>query len=498
MGDTWKRMVAGLSARWKAMSQGQRAMTASLLVGVVATVVLSAVLARHAVYGVLYAGLDPEQANGVVEELRDRNISFRLKDAGRTILVPEGEIYATRLAMAGEGLPGGSGAGYEVFDRRGFGMTNFMQQVNYRRALEGELTRTIREMEEVLGARVHLVIPERSLFTDEERRPSASVMVRLKPGGRLSRKQIEGVAYLVAGSVEGLTAERVNVLDFHGNLLSTHAEDGGLDSQGVARLEMKTTVERWLEEKAQTMLDRVVGPGKSVVRVTAELDFEQLERDVEMFDGENPVVRSEELTEESQGEEGGESRNTITNYEINRTVERLVKAPGTIERLTVAVTVDGHYGQAEGQEEPQFVSRSEAELQQLAAIVRNAVGISEPRGDSFHIACVQFDHSLLEEERNAVKRVERQMLWQTLLGKGLWLAGAAAVFLILRKFFRSLAHTLSEVGRAPTVRSGGRPSDLSAAEIAEVGSVADRVTEVARRQPEQSAALIRNMLEESG
>ena len=495
--DTWKSLVANLRVRWGAMGPGQRVVLGGLVLAAAATLGISAFLARNISYSVLYAGLDPEQAGRVVEELRDRKIPFQITDSGRTLKVPQKDVYSIRLDLASEGLPGGAGEGYEVFDQRGFGMTNFMQQVNYRRALEGELTRSIREMDEVLNARVHLVVPERTLFMDEDRHPSASVMLRLKPGARLSRKQVEGIAYLVAGGVEGLGPERVSILDYFGNLLSTHHEDGGLDAEGAERLEVKTAAERWLEQKAQTLLDRVVGPGGAVVRVTADIDFERLERDAEFYDGENPVVRSEELSEESGGDKAGEFRNTVTNYEINKTVERVVKAPGNIERLTVAVTVDGHYEPVEGQSEGdvRFVPRSDTELSDLASVVKNAVGVDETRGDKFHIACVQFDHSHLEQEQQQMKHVERQMLWQTLLRYGLWLAGAAMVFLILRKILRSIGQALSGLAPAPATPAG-RAVDLHVADLSNIESASDRASEIARRQPQESAAVIRNMLEE--
>jgi flagellar M-ring protein FliF len=501
VGDQLKRILASLTSRWNAMGPGQKFVTGSLLATALVTILVTAFLARHATYAVLYAGLDPEQANAVVEELRDMKVRHRLKDGGRTILVPEKDVYSARIDLAGQGLPGGGGVGFEIFDKRGFGMTNFMQQVNYRRALEGELTRTIAEMDEVLGARVHLVMPERTLFMDEDRQPSASVMLRLKPGARLGRKQAEGIGYLVAGSVEGLSADHVNILDFYGNLISGH-DMASLEGEGTARMEVKASVERWLEDKAQSLLDRVVGPGNAVVRVTAELDFERVERNVEMYDPENAVVRSEEMSEESQGDGGGEFLNTVTNYEINRTVETLVKAPGTVERLTVAVTVDGRYEVPEGageDSEAQFVPLPQAELDELAAIVKNAVGHDDRRGDQFHIACVQFNHQYLDREQQEMKRVERQMLIQTIVRYGFLLVAAAAAFLILRKIFRSISGTLAELPRPAPEGTGGAVAGEGPAseDAAAVTRLVDQVSDAARRQPQESAALIRNMITES-
>ncbi len=265
----------------------------------IVTVVVSLFLARHATYSVLYTGLETDQASAVVDELNGMQVPYRIADAGRTILVPEGEVYSLRLDLAGKGNPGGGKGGYEIFDKSRFGMTSFMQQVNYRRALEGELTRTIREMDEVMAARVHLVMPERTLFADDSRKPTASVMLRLKPGVELARKQIEGITYLVSGSVEGLVIESVNIVDYYGNLLSNQHGDE-FDGEGGARFEMQTAVARFLEEKAQSLLDPVVGPGNAVVRVSADLDLERIESEAEKFDPDFAVVRSEELNEDRE------------------------------------------------------------------------------------------------------------------------------------------------------------------------------------------------------
>ncbi|MCK4546008.1 MAG: flagellar M-ring protein FliF [Candidatus Eisenbacteria sp.] len=501
MGDELKRMLAGLGARWNGMGSGQRFMTVSLLAGAVITIAVTAFLAQHATYVVLYAGLDPDQASAVVEELRSMGVSYRLSDSGRTIRVPEKDVYATRLDLAGQGLPGNGGSGYEIFDNRGFGMTNFMQQVNYRRALEGELARTISEMDEILGVRVHLVIPERSLFMDESRTGTASVMLRMKPGVQLSRRQTQGISSLVAGSVEGLAADDVNIVDYYGNLLAGGQTGEGFSGENLAQLEAKSSIESWYEEKAQTLLDRVLGPGNSVVRVTAELDFERLERDVEMFDPDNAVIRSEELSEESKGGDGGEFLNSVTNYEINRTVEKLVKAPGTVERLTVAVTVDGRYETPEGEEgeegEARFVPRPDAELRELEAIAKNAVGFNERRGDQFHIACIQFADEYLVREQKEMKHVERQVLLQTVLRYGFLLLAVGLGSLVLLKIFRSVTGMLAGIRPAPVPGVAGAAVEQETADRAEIEMLVGQVTSAARNKPEESATLIRNMIAES-
>lgn len=493
MADSMRKLTADMMGRWQTLEPGKRLLAGCLAAGVIVTVAASLFLARHVTYSVLYTGLETDQASAVVDELRGMQVPFRIADSGRTILVPEGDVYSLRLDLAGKGSPGGGKGGYEIFDKSRFGMTNFMQQVNYRRALEGELTRTIREMDEVMAARVHLVIPERTLFADESRKPSASVMLRLKPGVHLARKQIEGITYLVSGSVEGLESSNVNIVDYYGNLLSNLHGDG-FDSEGNARFEMQTAVSRFMEEKAQSLLDQVVGPGNAVVRVSTDLDFERIERDSEMWDPDFAVVRSEELNEDSEGgQTGGETRSTVTNYEINRTVERVVRAPGNVKRLTVAVTVDGRYDTPEGEggAKPVFVARSADELEQLGALVRNAVGLDQSRGDQFHIACVEFDQRSLAVEQEEMKKAERQMMITAIAGKVILVLGALAILFFLRKIVRSLGATLAQAPARPALES-----DAVAAEAARIQSMTNRVSELARTRPEQSAALIRTMVTE--
>jgi flagellar M-ring protein FliF len=338
---------------------------------------------------------------------------------------------------------------------------------------------------------------------DDERRPSASVMLRLRPGAQLSRKQTQGITYLVSGSVEGLTPDRVNLVDEYGTLLAGGRAPDAIDGDGSSRLEVKSSVENWLEAKAQTLLDRVVGPGKSVVRVTAELDFERIEKEIETYDPDNVVVRSEELNEQTQGEGGGQTRNSVTNYEINRTVEKLVKAPGALDRLTIAVTVDGRYQEAaaagKGKDkdaQPVFVRRTDAELRDLGAVVKNAVGFDGRRGDLFHIACIQFEDGYLVEEQEEMERVDRQMLFQTLLRYGLLAAGIALAAFVLLKIARAMARTFEQVRLAPTEAGGAPGLDVGAGTRAQVGALIEQVNRTTRAKPQESAAVIRTMIAE--
>lgn len=518
MGEAFNNIVGRIAAQWGALGPGQKFLVLTLGLAAVGTIVTSLIMVKHVNYSVLYAGIDADQASQVVDKLQELKTPYRLEDGGRTILVPDQDLYDTRLEMASEGGPASGSSGYEIFDQSRFGMTSFMQQMNLRRALEGELTRTILEMDEVMAARVHLVIPEKSLFIDGRNQTSASVMIRVKPGVHLTRRQITGVARLVSGSVEGLEPESVNILDYYGTLLSTGGEDG-FDAGGQERFEAEATLARALQEKAQTLLDRMVGPGNSLVRITAELDFERMERDSERYDPDNASVRSEEVSEESGGTDG-EFRNSVTNYELNKTVERTTKSPGSIERLTVAVTVGGSYEVPEGatgeDAAPVFIPRSATELQEIAALIKNSVGIDETRGDQFHIACVELDREHLQIERAEMAKLEKNMMIEAIVRRALLILGALVIFLILKKIFGSVARTLSEatpipVQPAPAIAAErsqaagatgaerfAAAAPLNAGVQAEVASVAERVSELAREKPEESADVIRTMLAEDG
>jgi flagellar M-ring protein FliF len=243
---------------------------------------------------VLYTQLTVEDAAAITSKLREMKVPYSIAGDGTTILVPSSTVYETRLRLASEGLPQGGGVGFELFDQRSFGMTEFVQKLNYRRALQGELARTIMQLAAVHTARVHIVLPEKSLFLDRQEKPTASVALKLIPGRRLSRDQVRGIAHLVASSVEGLDPDDVTIVDTSGQILSRQDENTSFLSQTEAQLTYQQTLEQNLEHRVQTLLERAVGKGKVLVRVTAALDFQHIERTEERFDSDNPAVRSEQ------------------------------------------------------------------------------------------------------------------------------------------------------------------------------------------------------------
>ncbi|MEA2109757.1 MAG: flagellar basal-body MS-ring/collar protein FliF, partial [Pseudomonadota bacterium] len=386
----------------------------------------------------LYYNLDPDAAAEVVQFLKKERIEYRLVDQGRVIKVARKDVYETRLKLVGSNLPRG-GVGFEIFDKSNLGITEFVQNINYQRALQGELARTIREIRQVKSARVHLVIPKKSLFIEEQKEATASVILKMKPGNRLNKKQVEGVMKLVAGSVEGLQPVQVTVLDTRGMVLSQEILQSADDKTMTARqISIKREYESNLEKRLRTMMERVVGLQKVVVRVSAPMDFSQVEKTEELFDPDLTAVRSEHLLSVAnqepaaagQGAPGVASNvpgaaaqapagagasaskkdDQTRNYEVSKTVSHTLLPVGTVKNISVAVLVDGIYEEAGKDQKPEFAPRSDADMLVYTSMVKKAIGFNKKRGDQVEVACVPFDTASMAEEVKAMKSAERYHL----------------------------------------------------------------------------------------
>ncbi|MEO5377321.1 MAG: flagellar M-ring protein FliF [Magnetococcus sp. DMHC-6] len=398
-----------------------------LLVAAAATVLaLTAIIyfATRPSYKTLFSGLPEEEAGKIVGQLTKMNIPYELAAQGSTIQIPADKVYDVRLEMATMGMPKKTtGVGFEIFDQSSLiGMTDFMQRMNYQRALQGELAHTIESVEQVTHARVHLVLPKKSLFVSEEKDATASVVVELtRP---LNSTQVDGIVHLIASSVEGLTENNVTLLDQKGNLIyagKEESKDGRM--QADESLSLQRRIEKSLEDRAQAMLDKVIGVAmsgisKSIVRITAELDLSQVERQEEKFDPDGQVTRSENLvTESSKGSFGvggtpgvtpnDANKNTQSaasgsdqsraieretiNYEISKTVNRVLLPVGTIKRLSIAVLVDGTYSSPAEGGEPVYKPRSEEEMAKLRKIIEQSVGFRSDRGDTIQVTNAPFE-----------------------------------------------------------------------------------------------------------
>jgi flagellar M-ring protein FliF len=369
-------------------------------------------------YGLLYSGLDPSDSSQIVQRLDAQNIPYQLKADGAEIMVPQDQVTKLRLSLAGEGIPSGGSIGYEIFDRAdALGTTNFVQQINQIRALEGELARTIRSLKQVKSARVHLVMPKRELFSRDQAEPTASVVLVLQ-GSTLDKEQVSAIQHLVASSIPGMKANNVSVIDNKGNLLARGA-DGG-DGQDSANMEdMRRSYETRLTRSIEDLLAQTLGPDKIRAEVNADLDFNQVTTNTENFNPDGQVVRSTQTVEENDSSNEKQQDNNVSvannipnppasqagggsnsqsqnqrneetvNYEISKTTQVEVKQSGNVKRISAAVLVDGTYAtDATGNQT--YTPRPQAELDQIATLVKSAIGFDEKRGDVVQVVNMQF------------------------------------------------------------------------------------------------------------
>lgn len=496
------------------MSPGQVMMLLGVTAGSIVGMVFVVGWLTDLNYSRLYGNLQEDEAGEIVAYLNDNKIPFQLSDGGRTISVPSADVYRTRISVASEGLPRSGYVGYSIFDDNNLGMTDFLQNLNMRRALEGELTRTIMQLNAVQAARVHIVMPKERLFRDDQHRTTASVVLKLK--SKISKRQVQGISHLVASSVEGLVPENITIVDYGGNLLTSAMASDALAGLSSSQLEMRMQVESYLEHKAQSMLDDVLGVGKSVIRVTASLNFEQVERTSETYDANAPSIRSEERTKtiasysDKEGEDGESTRddNTesfITNYELNKSVEHIVSAVGTIERLSVAVMVDGVYEEVEGADgviELTYQPRPQGELDRLGAIVQNAVGFDPQRSDQIEIYNTEFSSNNLTDDRRLLDSMYQREFYMEIgqkVGYGLLL-----VFVFLyakkraKKLFAALA-TLMPPAKAQVTQVEIEPvveEEPAKAIIPKQRKprLVDQMQETAKERPDEIARVIKTLM----
>lgn len=406
----FRDLLDKVKQRWQETSQNRKALiilvSAVILAGLV---YLGATLTRPS-YALLLGDLEPKDAGDIVAQLESQKVPYQLTNQGTTILVPKEQVDEIRVKLASDGLLTGVGHGFELFDKSKFGETDFEQQIAYQRALQEELRRTITKVEGVDQARVHLVIPQKSVFIEEEGTASASVVIKLKPAAKLKPEQVKGLNDLIVGSVEGLKAENVHIIDTEGNVLNEFLKDpAGIGSGGFAgtaverQQQIRRAFEKELENRVQTMLAKVMGPNKAVAMVTAELDFNQQQTNTtEVVPGQ---IVSERSTKEngSDGNVGGVPGSTtqmpgqsipgqvtngqssytksddIKNYQHGTKVESVVQAPGKVLKLSTAVVLDE--------------SIKNLDRTQVERIVTAAIGFDQQRGDQITVSTMTFDRS---------------------------------------------------------------------------------------------------------
>ncbi len=400
-------VLAQLQQLWDKQSKGRRSIAILVVLGAIAVVAVTTLAGRTEPWTSISDNASPDDTQELYAALQAQGLSARLKDG--KVEVAKSDLEAARAIAAAAGLPR-SGKGFELFDGSNLGQSSFAEQVNYRRALQGELSRSITAMAQVQGARVHIALGRRSVFKDQSDRPTASVALHLHPGQTLSSEQVRGVRQLVAASIEGLAGDAVVVVDNHGNLL---------DGAAPGTSDQKASIERSVATRVRTMLERVVGEGKVSVVATASVDERKVSETQELYDNANPAVRSESRTidgADPTGGSGGGSGGGVggvagtrgnlpgapaaaptptgpqpgrlqetKNYEISRTVRQTTKPDVQLQKLQLAVVVD-YKSDADGKPTP----RTDKELAELTGLARQAAGIDETRGDKIEVASIPF------------------------------------------------------------------------------------------------------------
>ncbi len=511
-----RRVFEQLKTGWANLSGNQKIIYSAIAVSLIVAIIVTGVMLGSRNYIPLYNDLTVVQSADISQRLQEMNVPYQLSTDGTTIMVPDNMVHQLRLDLATQ-IPFGGVVGFESFDQTRFGETETDKRVRFLAALQGELTRTVMQINEVESAMVHLAIPEPSIFLSDDAPAKASVFLNLRPLGRMEQDKVRSIMYLVANAVEGLSPENVTVVDANGTLLS----DGiaGADSPFAAsamsatQLEIKTNYEKELARSLQSMLERVKGPGKAAVSVSASFDFDTVEVNQETYG--DSVLRSEQgsesrsegttpggdpagvdpnlpgapaFQENAGGESSSQSSEFIRNYEIDRVVESRVRAPGTITNLSVSVIIDGEL--------------NEEERIALEDVVSSASGLDFQRGDVVNVVGMAFNTEAYDAMQENIARELRNQQLMTLINYGLIalaILGLAGLGYFIRK--RSLEKPVStlagkKVGDLATANYSSADLEELDPVIAEKADLERKVERLAKTQPEDVARVIKSWLTE--
>lgn len=472
-------------------------------------------------YQILYSNLSPREGGAIVSKIQERNIPYRIEGNGTVIMVPAEKVYELRLSLAGDGLPSGGSVGFEIFDKSDFRTTKFVQELNYRRALEGELSRTITEFKEVNKAKVHIVIPRESLFVEDTKPASASI--QLSTRSSVPPKRLAAIVHLVSNAVEGLDSEHITVVDTNGRIIFKGEDKGDASSLlSGSQLEYKRSIENEIKENVETMLEGIVGVGKAIVRVNAEIDFNKITLSEEEYDPSATVVRSAKNIKEIMqaggngsvaeptemdirrgvlGSQGAQKSTTktddTTNYEINRITRSIIQPAGTIKRLSLAVAIDQKVAEAII-ESTKGSKNNKVTKETFDEIVKRAMGHSEDREDLFKVELIPFAETTPDDMQVAGE--DQKTDWLKLVGnyKGTifnFLLVAMVFLLVVRPLLKSIKNISEEV---VVEREALPPGSGEYAQLPESGGIDQkaRIQEMTQRNPEKAQQLIKGWIGE--
>ncbi|NVL89804.1 MAG: flagellar M-ring protein FliF [Desulfobacterales bacterium] len=477
-------------------------------------------------YQVLYSNLADEDASSIISKLKEQHVPYRLEGGGSLIMVPADKVHETRLVLAGERLPRGGNVGFEIFDKTNFSTTEFVQRLNYQRALQGELSRTIGEFREVDHARILIVLPKDSLFIEDTKPPTASVLLKLRSS--LSQDKVAGIVHIVASAVEGLAPEQVTVVDTTGKVLFKGPHQGDQTALFTSnKLDYQRQVEKKIAGRVQSMLEGIVGTGKAIVRVSAEIDFDQIDLSEEKYDPDNTVVRSRQRKAESSAKGGknpttpalntgqaeipsqgaepstrSQKEDEVINYEINRVTRRIIKPSGTVTRLSVAAVVDGTYDvvtNEDGSKTKKYIPRSSKELGEFENIVKRAMGYNADREDQVQMSCFPLSVSTITEEVQAEEVVETG--WMQYIKPYIkpainLLLGIVVFLFVVRPLLRSAKGVFTTTGISRTLPATTEGLESASLPESEAKTIRDKTMMVAKKDVDKTQQVLRGWLGE--
>jgi flagellar M-ring protein FliF len=464
-----------LATIWKQLGLNQRisivTATAVVLIGLASMAYWSS----RVDYSLLYGKLDEAEAAKVIAALDDAKVPYKIRGPG-TIMVPSEKVYQMRMQMAGKGIPRGEGVGFEIFDKANFGISDFVQRANYTRAVQGELARTIGQLDQIESARVMIVMPENRLLVDSTRKPTASVFVRVRGNVQLPPSSVNSIRFLVANSVEGLQANNVSVVDNQGNVLSENQENDSIAGMSGNQLMARRNFEQHLTKKVEGMLEKVLGPEQAVVRVAVDLNWDTLTRTEEKYDPDGQVIRTSTVNDESVesdiaknggapgiaanqpsdtttnssntvasvdvSESGTHTRKKLINstYEINKTTSSLIQSAGGVKRISAAVFIAQRFEGTGAARKP--LPRTPEEIERLRRIVQSALGIQEKgdatRNDEITLEEIAFNDQPAAELNKQFDQQQKRQFWTDIAFKMVYPALAIGIIFL---FWRGLRKT---------------------------------------------------------
>jgi flagellar M-ring protein FliF len=521
-----KNFSQSLLALWRQLGLNQRVSLAVAALAVIGGMVALVLWSRRPDYQLLYARLGEKDAAAIISQLQTQNVPYQVTAGGTAVMVPSNLVYKLRMDLAAKGLPGGDGVGFEIFDKGQFGLSDFVQRTNYLRAIQGELARTITQLQGVRAARIMIVQPEnRLLLTDQGVKSTASVFVDLG-GGRLEPDQVNAIRHLVANAVQGLQPDQVAVVDNHGRVLSEDLKQDPTLGNASSQIRYRQQVEDYFARKVESMLAAVIGPGQAVVRVSAEIDTEATTLTQEKFDPDGQVVRTQTITEDTnnstEARTGGGAvgtaanvpdkaasaeaarptsvteqnrKNRTTTYEINRTLTNTTRNPGAIRSLTAAVFVAPRpapapaAGAAPDAAPASASKRTPEELAALKQIVVNALGLKPAPGQSLDsLVSLQEMPFAAEPVSQQIEAIQAQNRWQVWIEAGSRWAAVIGAVLVLLLFLRLLSRQQPE---AVPVELLALPADAARSLPASGQVTPEMLNELIRQKPANVGGALR-------